>query len=158
MTELINRTNQFNLAGSRTSLREIREWHDCPYKHVIVVEAADKYGTMGLVCAALLDLTGAEILIPVFVLSCRVFGYGIEDAVLNSIRRQARSTSEKKARPIRGMYRETTHNEPCRRMYPENGFSHDGQSWILREVEPLVDQTWLTVVDTFSTPAVTAVS
>ena len=25
--ELINRTNQFNLAGSRTSLKEINEWH-----------------------------------------------------------------------------------------------------------------------------------
>ena len=30
VTELINRTNQFNLAGSRTSLKEIREWHDSP--------------------------------------------------------------------------------------------------------------------------------
>ena len=54
---------------------------------------------MGLVCAALLDLTDAEIMISVFVLSCRVFGYGIEDAVLNAIKRKARSTSDGESSP-----------------------------------------------------------
>ena len=147
VTELINRTNQFNLAGSRTNLREIREWHNSSHKHVIVVEASDKYGAMGLVCAALVQATGSEILIPVFVLSCRVFGYGIENAVLNSLKRRAHGTSKSEARPIRGEFRETSHNEPCRKMYPDNGFSWDDRSWILRQIEPFQDPTWLTIVD-----------
>ena len=49
-TELINPTNQFNLTGSRLSLREIREWHQSAGKHLIVVDASDKYGAMGMVC------------------------------------------------------------------------------------------------------------
>ena len=87
VTELINRTNQFNLAGTRTSPKEIREWLDGPGRRIVVVEASDKFGPMGLVCTALLDQAGTEFLIPVFVLSCRVFGYGIEDAVLGAVKR-----------------------------------------------------------------------
>ena len=158
VTELVNRTNQFNLAGSRTNLREVREWHETRHKHIVVVEAADKYGTMGLVCAAFLNLAGPEILVPIFVLSCRVFGYGIENAVLNAVKRWAQGTAECEARPIRGEYRETTHNEPCRRMYPENGFSWDGNSWVLMHVDPCDDPTWLTIVNNISTASVALVS
>ena len=52
ITELINRTNQFNLAGTRTTLKEIREWHGGPGRHIVVVEASDKFGPMGVVCIA----------------------------------------------------------------------------------------------------------
>jgi FkbH-like protein len=147
VTELINRTNQFNLAGSRTSLKEIREWHAAPGKRVVVVDASDKFGPMGLICATLLDFTGQEISIPVFVLSCRVFGYGIEHAVLSAIKRLARGELGGNVRPIRGAYRETTHNEPCRRMYPENGFSREDGSWVIREVDHREYPAWLAVTD-----------
>ena len=157
VTELINRTNQFNLTGSRLSLREIREWHQSAGKHLIVVDASDKYGAMGMVCVALLDLSGTEILIPVFVLSCRVFGYGIEDALLNMVKRKAGSAFLHEARLIRGEYRETPYNEPCRKMYPDNGFSWDGRSWICGHVELFKDPTWLTIVDKVSTHAVSSV-
>ena len=150
VTELINRTNQFNLAGSRTGLKEIREWHDSPDKRVVVVDASDKFGPMGLICATLLDLTGSEILIPVFVLSCRVFGYGIENAVLNAIKRITRGDPDREIRPIRGAYRETLHNEPCRRMYLENGFSREEESWVIRQVECQEGPPWLTVEDHLS--------
>jgi len=158
VTELINRTNQFNLAGTRTSLKEIREWHDRPGRRIVVVEASDKFGPMGLVCAALIDLTGPELLIPVFVLSCRVFGYGIEDAVLGAMKRLACHPSGRKPVSIRGSYRETALNEPCRAMYPRNGFSWDGQSWIIQHVQSHEDPTWLTIVDRLSPPSAALVS
>jgi len=147
VTELINRTNQFNLAGSRISLKEIKAWYGTPGRRVVVVEAADKFGAMGLICAALLDLTGPEIRIPAFVLSCRVFGYGIEDAVLGAIKRLAASDPQRGRRPIRGDYQETFHNEPCRKMYPSNGFRWDGGSWLLSNPEPSQPPGWLTVAD-----------
>ena len=150
VAELINRTNQFNLAGSRTSPREISKWHVTPGKHVIAVEASDKFGPMGLICAILLDLTGPEILIPAFVLSCRAFGYGIENAVLSVLKRIASGGPGCDARAIRGIYRETPYNEPCRKMYPENGFSPDGDSWIIRHVEYQEAPSWLSVTDELS--------
>ncbi len=154
VTELINRTNQFNLAGSRTSLKEVRRWHNTPGKRVVVVDAADKFGPMGLIAALLVDLNGPEIQIPVFVLSCRVFGYGIENAVLGAIKRLAVAAPEVKA--IRGDYRETPHNEPCRKLYPDNGFCREGDSWVLRQIEVTTPPAWLTVTDRLSPQAVSS--
>jgi FkbH-like protein len=147
VAELINRTNQFNLAGSRTSKKEIREWHHDADRRVVVVDASDKFGPMGLICATLVDPSGPEISVPVFVLSCRVFGYGIEHAVLSAIKRLALSGLGGNVKPIRGAYRETAHNEPCRRMYPENGFSREGDSWVMRQVVDQEYPAWLRVND-----------
>ena len=150
VTELINRTNQFNLAGTRTSLQRIRAWHESPDRSVVVVEASDRFGPMGLVCAVLIDLVGPELLIPVFVLSCRVFGYEIEDAVLSAVKRLACHLSGRGPMSIRGSYCETALNEPCRSMYPRNGFSWDGQSWVSHDIELQDYATWLTIVDRLS--------
>jgi FkbH-like protein len=147
VAELINRTNQFNLAGSRTTLKELRDWHATPGHRIIVVDARDKFGSMGVVCALLLDLGGLEAAIPVYVLSCRVFGYGIEDAVLNAVKRLARASNGHAPMPIRGAFKETPHNEPCRDMYPRNGFVRDGESWVRAEPDSPQDPAWLTVAD-----------
>jgi FkbH-like protein len=147
VAELINRTNQFNLAGSRTSLKELRDWHAAPGRRIVVVDARDKFGPMGVISALLLDLTGPALAIPVFVLSCRVFGYGIEDAVLGAVKRLARAGTGHGAMPIRGAFKETPHNEPCRAMYPKNGFAFDGESWALVDVDSPPDPAWLTVDD-----------
>jgi FkbH-like protein len=158
VTELINRTNQFNLSGTRTSLQRIRAWHDSPSRSVVVVEASDRFGPMGLVCASLIDLVGAELLIPTFVLSCRVFGYGIEDAVLSAMKRLACHCSRREPMSIRGSYCETALNEPCRTMYPRNGFSWDGQSWVIQHIEFHEYAPWLTIVDRLSSPSNARVS
>ena len=49
VTDLINRTNQFNLCGTRTSLREVEAWHTGSDHQIFVVEAEDKFGSMGTV-------------------------------------------------------------------------------------------------------------
>jgi FkbH-like protein len=147
VAELINRTNQFNLAGSRTSLKELRDWHAAPGRRIVVVDARDKFGPMGVVSVLLLDLSGPSVSIPAFVLSCRVFGYGIEDAVLNAVKRLARAGNGNGPMPIRGAFKETPHNEPCRAVYPSNGFTFDGESWILAEPDSPTDPAWLTVAD-----------
>jgi FkbH-like protein len=147
VAELINRTNQFNMAGSRTGLKDLRDWQAAPGRRVVVVEARDKFGPMGIVSALLLGLDGPELSIPAFVLSCRVFGYGVEDAVLNAVKRLARAGNGDGPLPIRGAFRETPHNEPCRTVYPRNGFARDGESWVLADVDSPQDPAWLTVAD-----------
>jgi FkbH-like protein len=150
VAELINRTNQFNLAGSRTSLKELRDWHGDRARRIVVVEASDKFGSMGLICTSLLDLSGPALMVPTFVLSCRAFGYGIENAVINAIKSMARNETNGEVRPIRGAYRETPHNEPCRQMYLTNGFNWDGESWVLHQIEPLDNPPWLNITNQLS--------
>ncbi len=125
VAELINRTNQFNLCGSRTTRREVAQWCADNHRHVLIVDVADKFGAMGTVCAAVLHETEQAVEIPIFVLSCRVFGYRIEDVIIDTAKRM----SADRGVPVCGLYRETAHNEPCRRVYPDNGFVWTSEQW-----------------------------
>jgi FkbH-like protein len=144
VAELINRTNQFNMCGSRTTVREISEWHDSGSRRILVVDASDKFGSMGTISIVVVHEQADTIEIPIFVLSCRVFGYRIEDAVINVVKRRAAD----KALPILGHFKETPHNEPCRKVYPNNGFEWNGSAWSYTRgdaLEKLEDPRWLTI-------------
>jgi FkbH-like protein len=137
--ELINRTNQFNLCGNRVSLREIQDGMGST-RSVILAEARDKFGSMGVVGVMLADRTEGSVEIPVFVLSCRVFGFGMEYALVNSLRVVASDEDT-----IVGHYKETQWNEPCRKLYPTCGMRWDGRAWVGRIAELPPDPTWLSV-------------
>jgi FkbH-like protein len=139
VSELVNRTNQFNLCGSRTTLREVTQWHRSERHAIVVAEARDKFGAMGIISVAVLEETGRGVEIPVFVLSCRVFGYGMETALLNCIRRW------RPGRTVYGHFRETPHNQPCHNVYPQNGFAWEGNVWRSTEAKETRDPPWLVV-------------
>jgi FkbH-like protein len=145
VVELINRTNQFNLCGSRTTLKEVTGWHRSQNHSILLVEATDKFGNMGIVSVAVTIQTFERVEIPVFVLSCRVFGYGVEKALLNFIRRSAGHRDGGIGKPVFGLYLETAYNEPCRNSYPESGFVWEEGRWIYRSGPDVEDPDWLTV-------------
>ena len=145
VSELINRTNQFNLCGTRTTLAEVTRWFEDGYRNILLVEAHDKFGSMGTVCVAVTVETAEQIRIPVFVLSCRVFGFGVETALLNHLKRNAGFPAAGK--PIVGLYLETPFNEPCSHTYAEHAFQQQGHEWVYRGGGDLRDPEWLTVED-----------
>jgi FkbH-like protein len=137
--ELINRTNQFNLCGSRTTVRELEDGMGATH-WIITAEAADKFGSMGVVGVMRADLKHDAIEIPIFVLSCRAFGFGIEYALLNSVKRLAPVESG-----IVGHYKETQSNQPCRKLYPASGLRWNGTSWVGKIAELPPDPAWLRI-------------
>lgn len=137
--ELVNRTNQFNLNGSRTTVRELEEGLGVTHS-VITVEAADKFGSMGVVGVMRVDHKPEGLEIPIFVLSCRAFGFGVEYALLNSVKSLVQDDP-----PLFGLYRETQHNQPCRKLYPESGLEWDGTRWVGRVSELPADPVWLSI-------------
>jgi len=143
VVELINRTNQFNLEGHRTSFKEVSQWH-ASREHIIVVgQTADRFGDMGTTCVAVAQMTGGEMRLLPFVLSCRVFGYGIERSVLNYLKSVAASAG---IRRIVGRYVPTPHNGPCKDFLAENGFRDEGQQWVFEVGAPSPsDAQWLQV-------------
>lgn len=143
-TELINRTNQFNLCGTRTTNRELYDLLAAAGGFLVLAEAKDKFGSMGIVAAMILKREASALIITGFVLSCRAFGFGIELAILNAVRRFADGLE------VQGRYIATPHNEPCRRVYETSGFHWTGEFWRsdCRSVPP--DPAWLRVEDWFS--------
>jgi FkbH-like protein len=137
--ELINRTNQFNLCGSRTTLRELQGRLGSG-SAVILADASDKFGPMGMVGVMAVEVKPDRVEIPLFVLSCRVFGFGIEYALLNALRRLVPASLR-----LIGHFKETQSNQPCRQMYPKAGLSWDGRHWVGLVSQLPPDPAWLSI-------------
>jgi len=151
VVELINRTNQFNLNASRTSLLEMTEWLAVPGHNLLHADGADKFGQMGTVCVAATEQDGATVRILTFVLSCRAFGYGFETAMLRAIQRLARASAPYGEPPrIVGLYQETALNSTSRSMYPDHGFTWDGSAWVHQAHTPIEPPAWLKVSEVLS--------
>jgi FkbH-like protein len=139
VVELINRTNQFNTTAARTTLQEMDV--DPGSRRILISEVHDKFGEMGIV-GVMVAALGDPWRITHFVLSCRVFGFGIEDAMLNAAKRWSDGAARIQAELI-----ETPANGPCRDVYERNGFSREGRIWTFDGASPIVDPSWLTIDD-----------
>ena len=144
VAELINRTNQFNLEGSRTNLNEVTEWHRSPNHLVLTGQTSDRFGDMGTTCVAVARCDRTDMELLPFVLSCRVFGYGIERSVLNHLKAQAKRAG---LRTIVGRHIPTPQNAPCRSFLADNGFEAEGDRWIYHlAANQFSEVEWLEVV------------
>ncbi|MEO8308110.1 MAG: HAD-IIIC family phosphatase [Pseudomonadota bacterium] len=148
LAELISRTNQFNTLGSRTGSRELDRWSSDSAYHLLQGRVADKFGDMGIVCAIVAQEVDQDIDIAIFVLSCRVFGYGIETAALNHFKRLA----IKSAKRVTGRIVNTQFNEPCRNVFAENGFELVDGRWEYSGKDDTSDPDWLAVMSTEQAP------
>jgi FkbH-like protein len=137
--ELINRTNQFNMCGSRTTAKDLEVGMGTRHS-VIMAEASDRFGSMGVVGVMRIDWKPDRAEIPIFVLSCRAFGFGIEYALLNAVK--ALSPDDQLCV---GHYKETQFNGPCRQLYPASGMKWDGTAWMGRVGNLRPDPAWMTV-------------
>ncbi|WP_159086951.1 HAD-IIIC family phosphatase [Loktanella sp. Alg231-35] len=141
--ELINRTNQFNMTAARTTFKEVTQWSESPDHRVYVARSRDKFGDMGVVSVLIADLSGETMQIPAFVLSCRVFGYDIEVALLNHLKREATTHG---LVGISGQHVPTMVNAPCRDTYSNNSFVEDQGGWVWTAgSENPVDPEWLKI-------------
>lgn len=138
VTELINRTSQFNCCDSRVSFREIRDRSQDSSWKIYVADAKDRFGEMGIVSVLVARTANGIVDIEAFVLSCRVFGYGMETAVLK------RLADDHKELPIRGRIVETPVNDPCRSVFREHGFTDEGGNvWLLKPKSEITLKPWL---------------
>jgi FkbH-like protein len=132
VSQLTLRTNQFNLTGVRRQPAELRQFLADPAASVVTIRAADRFGDNGIVGAVFIRSMGTDMTIDNFLLSCRVFSRGIEQACLAAILRAARDTG---AARVLGSYRATSKNEKVRDFYLRNGFTQvavDGTSATFR--------------------------
>jgi len=143
VVELINRTNQFNLEGNRVTFREASVWHTSPDHMILLGRTGDRFGDMGTTCVAIVASGAIEMRILIFVLSCRVFGYGIEHAVMNHIKLIAR---QRGVRRIVGRYQSTPQNSPCKDFLADSGFNLTNDMWSIdTDTPPLPDPVWLAI-------------
>ncbi|MBA9087964.1 FkbH-like protein [Fontibacillus solani] len=109
--QLTQRTNQFNLNGIRRTLEELQQLQMMDNTWCWVIEASDRFGDYGIVGVVIAGSGQEQLRVDSFLLSCRVLGRGIEDAVMSQLKHVAIS------RGLRGIqleYRQTNKNDPFR--------------------------------------------
>jgi len=108
--QLFNKTNQMNLATRRLSKTELQAWASDPDHLLLTLRVADRFGDSGVTGIAGISIEGARARLVDFILSCRVIGRGIEDAMLHVAIAQARARG---ATEIVAELRPTPRNGPC---------------------------------------------
>ena len=122
ISQLSQRSNQFNLRTVRFTEADIREMSNDKNYQNFSFTLTDKYGDNGLICVIVLEKKDKEILfINTWLMSCRVLKRGMEDFTLNTIVNYAKENGFKK---IIGEYIPTPKNKMVEHHYQRLGFTH----------------------------------
>jgi len=110
--QLLNKTNQLNLSTRRLSAAEFQAWAEQANHLALVFKVSDKFGDYGLVGIGTLalepELKSAHIVD--FVLSCRVMGRKVEEAIVAVLAAGAHAMG---ANRLFANYLPTAKNAPC---------------------------------------------
>jgi len=131
VTELFQRTNQFNTTTIRFSKGEVEEIIGDAGRDVFVAELGDKFGQLGIVASVVVERTPESLRIVDFVMSCRAMGFGLEQWLLARI---VHDLGEE--RTVLGRFRPTDRNQPAASLFSGAGFREDGdEDWVLEATD-----------------------
>ena len=111
ISQLTQKTNQFNLTTKRYTDQDIEKFMNTG--KVFAFSVSDRFGELGIVGVVIV----LDALIDTFLLSCRAFGRGIENTMLNEV------LGNISQYPITAIYTKTSKNTMVRNFYSDNGFS-----------------------------------
>ena len=138
VTQLVNKTNQFNTTTIRRTEAEVAALAADPQALTLQFRLLDKFGDNGIVSVMLLEPAGDEggneggggaLELVNWVMSCRVFGRQLEEEALNILAEaaRARGVSEIRARLV-----PTERNGVIADLFPRLGFAPAGEGrWTL---------------------------
>lgn len=110
-TQLINKTNQFNLRTQRYTEEEIRQMLEDPQYKLIYASLSDKFDQYGLISCVILKGS----FIDTWVMSCRVFRRHVEDRVFEFLQEHIKGN-------LYGEYLPTAKNAVVKDFYSTIGF------------------------------------
>lgn len=118
LTQLINKTNQFNLTTMRLEQGEVQKLLQEQDKKVYLYRVTDCFGDNGIVAAAIVKLHEIPV-IEELVMSCRVMGKNIEYAIVEDMENDLKNAG---ASRVRGRYLPTAKNKPVEQLYEGLGY------------------------------------
>jgi FkbH-like protein len=121
MAQLINKSNQFHLTGTRYSEAELKTRAGRSNESVRYFKLSDKFGDNGLISVVIAaGETGGDLVIDTWVMSCRVLGRTMEEFIFNDIVETARRMG---CKSILGRYVASAKNKLVSQLYARLGFS-----------------------------------
>jgi FkbH-like protein len=120
ITQLLNKTNQFNLMTERLSEAEVLARSNDPRWLTLYARLTDRFGDNGLIALLMARIESTDAVIETFLMSCRVLGRAVEQACLNLLAATAQSRGVTR---LIGQYRPTEKNSMVRDLFPTLGFT-----------------------------------
>jgi FkbH-like protein len=134
ISQLINKSNQFNLTTKRYSENDVASIEDDPAKFCLQVRLADRFGDNGMISVVIFDKAADEWSCDTWLMSCRVLGRRVEELVLATVAEAAIAAG---AKQLKGTYIPTKKNSLVKEHFAKLGFTKttelpDGTTeWIL---------------------------
>src|SRR5438034_5454728 len=126
--QLLNKTNQMNLSTRRMSEAEFQAWVREKTRRAWTLRVSDRFGDSGLTGILTIEIDGLRATIIDFVLSCRVMGRKIEEAMLHVGINWARSAG---VQEVYANYHQTGKNKPCYDFFEKSGLAcRDGNIFV----------------------------
>lgn len=119
ISQLTQKTNQFNMTTKRYSEEDIKKFSENKNYLVFSIKVEDKFGDNGITGAAIIEKKGEKWIIDLFLLSCRIIGRRVEEAMLAYIIEEAKNG---KVKTLIGEFIATKKNAPAKEFYRKNGF------------------------------------
>lgn len=119
ISQLCQKTNQFNMTNKRYTIDEINEISNCSANLVLAIQVRDKFGDSGISGVAIITKNMESWKIDNLLLSCRVIGRKIEDALLHYILELAKKENVK---TLVGEFIPSGKNLPAMNFFSDNGF------------------------------------
>ena len=128
ISQLTLKTNQFNLTTKRYQQEEISSFSSDKDRIVECVQVSDKFGDNGITGVYIIEKKDSkEWIIDTFLLSCRIMGRKVEEAMLYQIIEKAKNLGIKR---IKGKFIPTKKNKPAENFYSDYGFKKEGGYWV----------------------------
>lgn len=132
LSQLTEKTNQFNVKKRPLSEQEIESYMRSTTHDVYHAQAIDQFGDQGIIAFALVRKEKDSWHIESLLMSCRILGRGIEEAFLSEVANRARESSVRK---LRISFEQTEKNEPAR-MFVQKIFGDSRETTIDRIERP----------------------
>jgi len=134
ITQLINKTNQFNLTTKRYTFAEVEERVNNQNYITLYGKLEDKFGDNGLIAISIAKVIESICHIELWLMSCRVLKRNMEHAMLDAL---VEECLKRNVSCIRGYYYKSAKNSMVASLYESFGFtcikrSDEASIWELR--------------------------
>jgi FkbH-like protein len=120
ISQLINKSNQFNLTTVRRTESEVLDILRSADHETFTLRLTDKFGDHGLILVVVGKVDGKDFIIDTWLMSCRVLKRGVEQETMNEILRLAKARG---CARVVGVYLPTKKNGMVSDLYSSLGFS-----------------------------------
>lgn len=120
ISQLINKTNQFNLTTKRYTEADVEAFTDDENTITRYIKLSDQFGDHGLISVLIAQVRGKALEIDTWLMSCRVFQREVESLMLKEVIQAAKA---KGLTSVTGSYIPTAKNDVVKNLYKDFGFN-----------------------------------